>query len=211
MGQGTVIERDVREIHFSMFFFLLMVNCSCCNYMVYVFLFFFFESFPWVLEVFGMRSHGIFCLDVTLQGELMLETMARSWWAGHGSLICTKRLGRHKCRNFFSIEWLHIWYRPISKQNSSCCHFVLEATLLGLPIIWKKKPGGLIFWIQAEALREEVQTFVSREHFRVEELEEHGSGVTAPSAFPQKKRLRLTALSSTLDTIWINYISAIRF
>ena len=195
---------------FPCFFFSLW-SIAVVAIIWYMCFYFFFESFPWVLEVFGMRSHGIFCLDVTLQGELMLETMARSWWAGHGSLICTKRLGRHKCRNFFSIEWLHIWYRPISKQNSSCCHFVLEATLLGLPIIWKKKPGGLIFWIQAEALREEVQTFVSREHFRVEELEEHGSGVTAPSAFPQKKRLRLTALSSTLDTIWINYISAIRF
>ena len=46
MGQGTVIERDVREIHFSMFFFfLLMVNCSCCNYIVYVFYIFFSRAF----------------------------------------------------------------------------------------------------------------------------------------------------------------------
>jgi len=57
------------------------------------------------------------------------------------------------------------------------------------------------FDLHKKALREEVQTFVSREHFRVEELEEHGSAVNT-SAFPQKKRLRLTALSS--NPIWMS-------
>lgn len=103
MGQGTVIERDVREIHFSMFFFPYGQLQLLQLYGICVFNFFsraFHEI--WRSLACGMPWH--FCLDVTLQGELMLETMAKSWWAGHGSLICTKRRGRHKCRDFFSIE-----------------------------------------------------------------------------------------------------------
>lgn len=54
------------------------------------------------------------------------------------------------------------------------------------------------FDLHKKALREEVQTFVSREHFRVEELASGG----AATAFPQKKTLRLTALSS--NPIWMS-------
>lgn len=54
------------------------------------------------------------------------------------------------------------------------------------------------FDLHKKALREEVQTFVSREHFRIEELAS-GGGATA---FPQKKTLRLTALSS--NPIWMS-------
>lgn len=54
------------------------------------------------------------------------------------------------------------------------------------------------FDLHKKALREEVQTFVSREHFRIEELASGG----AATAFPQKKMLRLTALSS--NPIWMS-------
>ena len=94
------------------------------------------------LRELSMRFGGLwhidswhFCLDVTLQGELMLEMMAKSWWAGHGSLICTKRR-LHKCHEDFSIEWQYLISAYMYKQNT-CCHFLLEATLLGLPMIWK--------------------------------------------------------------------------
>ncbi|CAK9010820.1 unnamed protein product [Durusdinium trenchii] len=53
------------------------------------------------------------------------------------------------------------------------------------------------FDLHKQALRPEVQTFVSREHFKVEELR-HGP---AASAFPQKPALWLTALSS--NPIWM--------
>ncbi|CAJ1346473.1 unnamed protein product [Effrenium voratum] len=50
--------------------------------------------------------------------------------------------------------------------------------------------------LHKKALREEVQTFVSREHFRVEEQRQAVNAV-----FPQKPLLRLTALSA--NPIWL--------